>query len=300
MSFITKNFPLVSIITPSYNQGDFIEETILSVKNQDYPNIEHIIVDGGSTDNTLDVLKKYEGTYNMRWISEPDEGQSDAINKGINMASGDIIAWLNSDDVYFFTHSVSEVVDFFRKDKTTDVVFGDLAYIDRKGKVFRIHAYREFNYKNLLQRRYELGQPAMFLRNYVLKENKLRKDLHYVLDYELLLRIGRKYIFKHLPDVLAGMRLYSESKTGTEMKSKHSKFKEEIKPLLAQYGYEESASLLNRFSNGIARGGYPILKGFLSLLRIKYAKKERKLAFGGGFARFPCDLIRQSFSKLLY
>lgn len=102
--------PLVSIITPSYNQGKFIEETIQSVLNQDYPNIEYIVIDGGSTDNTIDILKKYEGR--LRWISEPDKGQSDAINKGFAMARGSMMAWLNSDDTYL-PGTVNKVVDIF-------------------------------------------------------------------------------------------------------------------------------------------------------------------------------------------
>lgn len=92
--------PLVSIVTPSFNQGRFIEETILSVKNQNYPHIEHLIIDGGSTDETLDVIRRYEGTYNLRWVSEPDEGQADALNKGFRLARGEVLGWLNADDTY--------------------------------------------------------------------------------------------------------------------------------------------------------------------------------------------------------
>jgi len=106
------NLPLVSVITPSYNQGHFIEENILSVKSQDYPNIEHVVVDGGSSDMTVEILKKYEGTYNLRWISEPDEGHADAVNKGFAIARGEIIGWLNSDDVYFDHSAVSAGVAF--------------------------------------------------------------------------------------------------------------------------------------------------------------------------------------------
>ena len=107
---MSKDLPLVSIVTPSYNQGKFIEDTILSVKNQSYPNIEHIVVDAGSTDGTLKILRKYEKEYNLKWVSEPDEGQSDAVNKGFEMAKGEIVDWINSDDVYFDTMTISYVV----------------------------------------------------------------------------------------------------------------------------------------------------------------------------------------------
>ncbi|MCD6361181.1 MAG: glycosyltransferase, partial [Armatimonadetes bacterium] len=106
--------PLVSIVTPSYNQGEFIEETILSVKNQDYPNIEHIVVDGGTTDNTVAILKKYDGTYNMRWLSEPDKGQSDEVNKGWGLCQGQIVGWLNSDDTLAEKRTISYVVEQFK------------------------------------------------------------------------------------------------------------------------------------------------------------------------------------------
>ncbi|MCK4733699.1 MAG: glycosyltransferase, partial [Methanophagales archaeon] len=119
-----KDKTLVSIITPSYNQGRFIEDALLSVKNQDYPNIEHIIVDGGSIDNTLEILRKYENEYNLRWISEPDEGQSGAVNNGFRMAKGEIIGWVNSDDGYFDVSAISSVVKYFDKYKGADVIYG--------------------------------------------------------------------------------------------------------------------------------------------------------------------------------
>src|SRR3989338_5413748 len=106
--------PLVSIVTASYNQAQFIEETLRSVREQDYPNLEHIVIDGASTDGTVDVLRRYEGTYNMRWISEPDRGHADALCKGFRQATGDILAWLNSDDVYF-PGAVTTAVETFRR-----------------------------------------------------------------------------------------------------------------------------------------------------------------------------------------
>jgi len=130
---ISEQQPLVSIVTPSYNQGQFIEDTILSVKNQDYSNIEHIIVDGGSTDNTLEILKEYENSYNLRWVSEPDNGQADAINKGFDMAKGEIIGWLNSDDTYFSSHVLTKVVEKFRQTEAK-IVFGNDVLINQEQK----------------------------------------------------------------------------------------------------------------------------------------------------------------------
>lgn len=122
-------FPTVSVITPSYNQGAFIEEAIKSIKQQSYPYIEHIIVDGGSDDNTIEILKKHEGTYNMRWVSEKDLGMYEAVNKGIAMSKGSILSYLNSDDLYF-PWTVETVVKHFAEDPSLGLVHGDLASID--------------------------------------------------------------------------------------------------------------------------------------------------------------------------
>ena len=122
-----KNIPLVSIITPSYNQGNFIEQCILSIINQTYHNIEHIIMDGGSTDNTLDILKKYEGKYNMKWISYPDDGMYDAINKGFELSQGEILAYLNCDDLYL-PWSAEVAVKYLHN---SNIVFGDSIICDK-------------------------------------------------------------------------------------------------------------------------------------------------------------------------
>src|SRR5690349_9655830 len=105
--------PLVSIVTPSLNRVDLIESTLRSVRSQSYPNVEHIVVDGGSTDGTLEVLRRYEGTYGLRWMSEPDQGMYDAINKGLAMARGEILAYLNTDDLYL-PWTIDTVVSTFR------------------------------------------------------------------------------------------------------------------------------------------------------------------------------------------
>jgi len=197
--------PLVSVVTPSFNQGRFIEETLLSVKHQDYPNIEHIVVDGGSTDNTLEILKKYEGTYNLCWISEPDEGHADAVNKGFAMAKGEIIGWLNSDDVYFDRSTIRTVVEAFQKHPEADVVYGDCAYIWEDGTILRIQCVPNFRYSRLLRGCF-LEQPAVFFRRHVVEKHKLDVRLKVAIDYEYWLRIGRQYRSYRLPRILAADR----------------------------------------------------------------------------------------------
>ena len=167
-----EELPLVSIVTPSYNKGRFIEETILSIKNQTYPQIEHIIIDGGSTDNTIDIIKKHEGTYNMQWISEPDKGQSDAINKGWRMAKGEIIAYLNADDTYM-PWAVEMAVKHLTKHPDISMVYGDCNIINDHGEVIGQEAAGEFDLKDILWRESMVPQQAVFLRREVLDKNRL-------------------------------------------------------------------------------------------------------------------------------
>ena len=197
--------PLVSIVTPSFNQGQFLEETLLSVKNQDYPNIEHIVVDGGSTDETVEILKRYEGTYNLRWVSEPDQGHADAVNKGFRVAEGEIIGWLNSDDVYFDKGTISAVVEEFQRFPKADVVYGHCAYIWEDGTILRIQCVPKFRYSRLLRGCF-LEQPAVFFRRHVVKSHQLDLSLKVGIDYEYWLRIGKIYHFHQIPRILAADR----------------------------------------------------------------------------------------------
>jgi len=199
------DIPLVSIVTPSYNQSRFLEENLLSVKSQDYPNIEHIIIDGGSTDGTMEILKRYEGTYNLRWVSEPDEGHADAVNKGFAMAKGEIIGWLNSDDVYFDKGTISAAVKAFQIHPEADIIYGDCAYIWEDGTILRVQCVPGFRYSRLLRGCF-LAQPAVFFRKHVVENHKLDKRLKVAIDYEYWLRLGKQYRFVHIPRILAADR----------------------------------------------------------------------------------------------
>ena len=263
-----KEHPMVSIVTPSYNQGRFIEDTILSVKNQDYPNIEHIIIDGGSTDSTLDVLKKYDGTYNVRWISEPDEGQTNALNKGFSMAQGEIIGWLNSDDIYFYTHAFRDIVAFFEVHPDIDIVYGDCLVIDAHNQVIEIRHGREFSHKLLLAISY-IPQPSVFMRRTVVKDNRLNESLNFGMDYEYWLRLSNRYSFKHINHVVSGIREHSERKTivqGVEMIR-------EGRQIQAEYGavfglkhrlWGSWGRLLRKWD--MFRGGLTMIRGFKGLV----------------------------------
>jgi glycosyltransferase involved in cell wall biosynthesis len=166
-----EKLPLVSIVTPSYNKGTFIERTVLSVKNQTYPRVEHIVIDGGSTDGTLDILRKYSDS--CLCISEPDKGQSDAINKGWRMARGDILGWLNADDTYM-PWAVETAVKLLSENPDVAMVYGRCNIIDEHDKVTGEHFATEFDLADMLCYRVGVPQQAAFFRKRVLDEVYLR------------------------------------------------------------------------------------------------------------------------------
>ncbi|HAV42944.1 TPA: hypothetical protein DCX15_02885, partial [bacterium] len=205
---------LVSIITPSFNQVNFIEETILSVKDQDYPEIEHIVIDGGSTDGTIEILKKYP---HLTWISELDEGQVEAINKGFKMAKGEVITWLNSDDTYL-QDTLSVVGGYFATHPDVDMVFGDCRQVDQDGKIIGRIKGHSFNLTHLIPRNC-IPQPAVFFKRKILERvGYLNPKWQHAFDYDYWLRIGLAgYRIDYLPKTLANFRLHRNSKTCKEM-----------------------------------------------------------------------------------
>ena len=204
--------PLVSFVTPSFNQGRFIEETIESVLAQDYPHLESIVVDGGSTDGTHDVLRRYEGR--LRWISEPDSGQAQAVNKGFRLARGEILAWLNSDDTYL-PGAVSAAVEHFAAHPACAMVYGEGYLIDERGTVIRrFPATEPFNlWKLVYVIDFILQQTAFFRRAALDAVGYLDESLHWGLDWDLFIRIGKRFPVEYLPPDMANLREHRQAKT---------------------------------------------------------------------------------------
>jgi len=208
-------WPKISIVTPSFNQGKYIEETIRSVLLQNYPNLEYIIVDGGSTDETLEIIKKYEPwlTY---WVSEPDKGQSHAINKGLEKCTGEIFNWLNSDD-WYMPGALFEVANAFLNHSTAQFVSGFENRIDQNGVV---NLYTGTFLKPSIEETIDLcevAQPSTFFKlDTIKKVHGVSEDLHYIFDAEmwvkLLLQYGQNHFVK-IKMVLVNFRLHADSKT---------------------------------------------------------------------------------------
>jgi len=207
--------PLVSVVTPSYNKGRFIHETILSITNQSYPNVEHIVIDGGSTDETLAILRKYSD--NITWISEPDQGQSDAINKGWRMAKGEILAYLNGDDTYM-PWAVETAVKFLAENPDISMVYGNCNLTDESSRVIGEITGYQFDLKEaLLHMRHGVPQPTAFLRREVIeKVGYLDTNLDMAMDVDLWFRISLRFKMKYISKLLANLRIFPGTKTESQ------------------------------------------------------------------------------------
>lgn len=200
-----------SVITPSFNQGNYIEENIQSVLNQNYPNFEHIIMDGGSRDNTIEILKKY---LHLIWKSEPDKGQADAINQGLKIATGDVICWLNSDD-FLENHSFYIVNNILIEHSDLGGVVGDINVVNEFGNILEKRSGVPYTFDYLLNINYSITQQSTFIKKERLdKVGGLNDYYNYVMDYELLLRLTKGGSrFSYVDRTLANFRIHGQSKT---------------------------------------------------------------------------------------
>jgi glycosyltransferase involved in cell wall biosynthesis len=207
-----EELPLVSVVTPSLNQGRFVEEAIVSVRDQDYPRIEHIVVDGGSTDDTLEVLRRHP---HLRWLSERDSGQADALNKGFAMAGGSVFGWLNADDLYL-PGAVRLAVEALRE-SGAGLVYGGYRVLREDGSTaFDLPAH-PFDYPALLEEKNYVPQPsAFFLREAFEAVSGLDPRYHYGLDYDLWLRIAQRFDVTVVDELLSCFRFHPEAKSGKE------------------------------------------------------------------------------------
>ncbi len=272
-----KDSKTVSIITPSYNQASFIEETILSVINQTYKNIEYIVIDGGSADNTLAVIGKYRNFISIL-ICEKDGGQADAINKGLRLASGDFITWINSDDT-LAPNAIQLAVDYLSADTDCEFVYGDIKLIDNKSKIIselkgvQIHVPR-------LYWEMDLGIPqqgAVWKRSVTNRIGLLNERWNYVLDRDFFLRICLAGKAVYIPSTLGYFRQHDNSKSV----SQRSSWITEI-PMMYDFLTNEPAWEFSKKITKIVRASSRIHAAYL--------------AFSSGKCTLGCDFLFKAFS----
>jgi len=211
-------WPRVSIVTPSYNQGQFIEETIRSVLLQEYPNLEYIIIDGGSTDGSVDIIRKYE-KWLAYWVSEPDQGQSHAINKGWEQSSGKIVAWLNSDDVYA-PGAIAQAAAYLSAHPQVAIVYGQTEVIDETERYrHRDNRCEPFDLQKCLSTAGNpIPQASAFICRFALdKVGMLDPELHLALDWDLWIRVGLYFEIAHAPEIWSFTRFHPSAKTWSQV-----------------------------------------------------------------------------------
>ena len=207
---LTPNSPLVSIVTPSFNQAQYLEQTLRSVLEQDYPRIEYIVIDGASTDGSVDLIKICRDRLAF-WVSEKDSGQAEAINKGLARATGEIVAWINSDDFYF-PGAVASAVKAFETHPDAGIVYGDTVAVDENGEFIHFPKYAQWDLEDLLTFNI-IGQPAVFMRRDVLlKAGYLDPSFHFLLDHQLWIRMASHASMVYVPERWAAGRFHESAK----------------------------------------------------------------------------------------
>lgn len=306
--------PTMTVITPSYNQRQFIERTIESVLSQDIAELEYLVVDGGSKDKTIDVLNQYKGK--IRWISEPDKGQTDAINKGIQQTTGEIIGWLNSDDIYY-SGTLRRVQQFFAHNPRVDILYGNANHIDVDDNIIEPYYNEAWNVERLKEVCF-ISQPSVFLRRTLIeKYGLLKEDLNYCMDYEYWLRLALAGVkFHWLRETLAATRMHKDTKTLGARWQVHAEINKMLKhkigyvPMnwLKHYGsilLEEKTklkkdSLIFCFLNGFLTLLYSLkLNKKISIETIKVVLRQWKFgALRRGF-QYGIRIFKRIINKLL-
>ena len=255
-------WPAVSIVTPSLNQGPYIADAIASVAGQGYPGLEHLVIDGGSGDGTLEVLRAHAGS--VLWTSEPDSGQANAVNKGLARARGEIVGWLNADDFYQ-PGAVRSAVSFLAAHPEVDLVYGDCIYLyqDSGTEESRLVRARPFDLGFLLDVGCFIPQPATFVRRAVLAGITLDEGLRFAMDYDLWIRLARAgRTFAYLPQALATFRITKSSKSGAQL----DEFWREVRLVSRRNGGRLLSPMLWEHLKGIAARRWP--RGWAALKRI--------------------------------
>jgi GT2 family glycosyltransferase len=239
---MTSTNPLVSIVTPSFNQARYLEETLRSVLDQDYPNLEYIVVDGASTDGSVEIIRKYADKLAW-WVSEQDSGQAEAINKGFSHATGEIVAWLNSDD-YYLPGAISAAVSAFEENPDVVLIYADMLAVDERGETINALRYEQMDLEDLLCFQI-IGQPAVFFRREALEgAGKLDPSYHFLLDHHLWLRIALHGRILYVAQTWAAARYHAEAKN----RARAAEFGHEAFRILdwAQRTQPELASILDK------------------------------------------------------
>jgi glycosyltransferase involved in cell wall biosynthesis len=256
--------PLVSIITPSYNQAAFLEQTMRSVLEQDYPRVEYIVIDGASTDGSVDIIKRYAQRL-AYWESKKDRGQAEAINKGMSRAKGEIVAWLNSDD-YYLPHTIARAVQAFKDHPTASLLYADMQAVNEQGEIINALSYSQFSLEDLLCF-HIIGQPAVFMRRDIFeKAGGLDIDFHLLLDHHLWIKIAMQGEILHVPQVWSAARYHSEAKNrALASEFGHEAFRilnwaasnKRLAPILARVDRRARASAYRVDARYLLDGGQP-------------------------------------------
>lgn len=209
---LSSRVPKVSVVTPSYNQAQFLEASIRSVLEQDYPNIEYIVIDGGSKDDSVEIIQKYADRLDY-WVSEKDKGHADALNKGFTRATGEILAWLNSDDIYY-PGAVSEAVAFLNENPQVGMVYANANLIDQDGRTIGKFAAKQTDYRNLMRGSVHIPQATTFFRaDLWLQVGPLDLSLFFAFDYDLWVKLAKVSEIRYLPRLWADFRLHDAGKS---------------------------------------------------------------------------------------
>jgi glycosyltransferase involved in cell wall biosynthesis len=264
------SWPRITVVTPSYNQAEFLEKTILSVLNQNYPNLEYIVIDGGSSDGSVEIIRKYE-KYLAYWVSESDKGQSDALNKGFKIATGEIVAWQNSDDVYL-PGAFEKVALFFASEGSISLIFGNVYILDREGEMVDEIRFVPFSLKGLLYEGWNITNQACFWKSKLFDHiGYLDDSLQYGMDFDWFVRAGISGVrIRFIRSFLGCFRIHRDSKGSTIP----AVGKREHYEIAKKYGFQKanwfhySVSILRRILYLLVQGDIEyLLRGIFRRLR---------------------------------